>query len=248
MRIVMYLRGFAVALALCTSGCVASAGDIATGPYNATGTAVDGTAYSADVGLDARGKAYALNWTRADGLVYRGKGLELDGVLGAVYWAERDGFRAPGIVVYRIDGGKLAGVWLPEHGNGQVLGREDLVGSPDLEGRFEIALGQRPDGGRYSGHVMIERRGDIYYFHWYAPRDSFIGNGVRIGNVMVVGYALGRAPGTIAYCVTSDELSGAFAYGAETRLGHETLRRPNGEVVTAEARSPTSCAAKVASR
>jgi hypothetical protein len=113
---------------------------------------------------------------------------------------------------------------MPEDGDGEHLGRESLVGPASLEGRFEITLGVNPgNGSRYTGHVDIDRRGDTYHFHWYSPTDSYLGNGIRIGNVMVVGYALGRAPGTVAYCVRVSELEGVWTYGDATSLGRETL-------------------------
>lgn len=196
------------------------------GAYEAKGKTADGLAYGGQVEILPRGRGIKLAWTLDGGTGYSGRGFRIDDVLGSVYWSESEHFNDPGIVIYRIDGGKLQGMWMPEGGPNNVLGREDLLGPTSLEGRFQIILGEHPGGrSHYAGYVDVERRGDIYHFHWYAPNDSYIGNGIRIGNIMVVGYALGQAPGTVAYCIHGEDLEGAWAYGEQVRLGRETLRR-----------------------
>ena len=196
------------------------------GTYRAEGKTANGMAYGGQVGIEPNGKGVRLAWVLDGGDRYRGLGLQIDNVLGSAYWADDERFNGPGIVVYRIDGGKLHGTWLTF--GGPEVGREELVGPASLEGRFEITLGQNPDGSSYHGHVNIKRRGDTYLFHWYAPGDSYIGNGIRVGDIMVVGYAEGRAPGTVAYCIRDGNLDGVWAYGGDTRLGRETLRRQSG--------------------
>lgn len=218
-------RCVAVTLLLTLVGGVAMAADL-VGTYRAEGAAADGAAYAGQVGVQPYGKGVALAWSLDGGARYRGLGLQLGDALGAVYWPEGERFEGLGIVVYRIEGGRMNGIWMPEGSAKTPPGREDLVGPASLEGRFEIVLGENPGGhSHYRGHVIVERRGDIHHFHWYTPTDSYVGNGVRIGDVMVVGYALGRAPGTVAYCIQGGELDGRWSYGEDTRVGRETLVR-----------------------
>ncbi len=166
------------------------------GTYRAEGKTASGMAYGGQVGIEPDGKGVRLAWVLDGGDSYRGVGLQINNVLGSAYWSEDERFNGPGIVVYRIDGGKLHGTWRAYGGPEGLAGREELSGPASLEGRFEITLGENPGGGSsYHGHVNIKRRGDTFLFHWHAPRNSYVGNGIRIGDVMVVGYAHGRAPG-----------------------------------------------------
>jgi hypothetical protein len=216
------------------------------GTYKAEGKTADGAAYDGKLEIAPQGRGIALTWALDGGTGYSGRGFQFDDVLGGVYWADAEHFTDPGIVIYRIDGGKLQGLWMPQGGPNNVLGREDLLGPASLEGRFEIILGEHPGGrSHYTGYVDVDRRGDTYYFHWYAPRDSYVGNGIRIGDIMVVGYAIGRAPGTIAYCVRGGELDGAWAYGQDARLGREMLHRQDS-VVAPSANAGAKCSPTVA--
>jgi len=241
----LLVRTVATALLLSLAGSALAEAEL-NGTYDAVGATADGTAYRGEVELTTRGKAVEVGWTLNDGQRYRGVALRLDDILGSAYWPEDEPFEDAGIVIYRIDGGRLDGVWMPQGGSRDLLGREELLGPASLKGRFEIVLGQNPGGSRYSGHVEIDRRGETYHFHWYSPGDSFRGNGVRIGNIMVVGYALGRAPGTVAYCVRGPELDGLWTYGQSARLGREALR-PRSETDTApQASTGTECLPTVA--
>lgn len=229
MRIRIFFRRLSAAILLALIATAAVADSALTGAYKAEGKTVDGLDYGGKVGIEPHGKGVRLAWALDGGDGYRGLGLQLDDVLGSVYWAEGEQFDDPGIVIYRIDGGRLQGIWMPQGGPEDQIGREDLLGPNSLEGRFEIALGQNP-GGRtnYTGYVNVERHGDTFHFHWYAPTDSYVGNGIRIGDIMVVGYALHRPPGTVAYCVRGENLEGVWTHGEDTRLGRETLRRQSG--------------------
>jgi hypothetical protein len=149
----------------------------------------------------------------------------MDNVLGAVYWPDQQRLRGHGIVVYHIDGGELQGIWLVANGP-QKIGRETLKGSPELIGEYKITLGENPDDlTNYSGTVRMERHGDVYQVAWYTPKLSYIGNGIRIGDVLVVGYAIGEAPGTVAYCLGKSGLLGVWSFGGQATLGKEVLKR-----------------------
>jgi hypothetical protein len=240
-------RWIAVAL-LCLVGSGALADP--TGGYRVERISADGATQAGAALVAPSGRAFALEWNLEDGGRYRGLGLQVDGVLGAVFWPQEETFEGLGIVVYRIDGGRMQGVWMPAGASNLPPGREDLIGSSNLEGRFDVMLGENPGGGsHYRGHVMIDPRGETYYFHWYTPTDSYVGNGVRLGNIMVVGYAMGRAPGTIAYCLRGDRMEGLWSYAAETRTGRELLRPP-GESAPDNSGAATAgagdCAATIA--
>lgn len=238
------------ALLLCVAWSSAFAAD-PTGGYRVERFAADGSILGGAAQVGPTGRGFALEWVLDGGQRYQGLGLEVDGVLGAVFWPGEERFDGLGIVVYRIDGGRMEGIWMPLGGSRVPPGREHLVGPPSLEGRFEIALGENPDGrSYYRGHVMIERRGDIHFFHWFTPTDAYVGNGVRMGNIMVVGYALGRAPGTIVYCMRGDRMDGLWSYAEETRIGRELLRPP-GEAAAGRpgpAIGADGCAAVIAAK
>jgi hypothetical protein len=220
-------RQLAVALMLCVVGSAASRADAnLSGDYDVAGRTLHGRAYTGEVRIAPHGKGYAIAWRLDEGDTYRGMALKVDNVLGAVYWSERDDFRGRGLVVYRIVEGGLEGIWLPVDADGRATGRENLKGSPDLTGDYEITLGENPDGlTNYDGHVHMERHGDVVQLAWYTPQLSYVGNGVRIGDLLVVGYALQRAPGTIGYCVERSGLHGFWTYGDEAALAHEMLKR-----------------------
>ncbi len=232
--------------------CLFGSGALAdpTGGYRVQRISADGATQAGAALVTPSGRAFLLEWTLEKDGRYRGLGLEVDGVLGAVFWPQEERFDGLGIVVYRIDGGRMQGVWMPTGGPSGAPGREDLIGSPSLEGKFDVVVGENPGGrSHYRGHVMIERRGEVYYFHWYTPTDSYVGNGVRMGNIMVVGYALGRAPGTVAYCQRGDRMDGLWSYAADTRTGRELLRPP-GESTSDNSGGATigtaDCAATIA--
>jgi hypothetical protein len=74
----------------------------------------------------------------------------------------------------------------------------------------------------------MERHGNTVGLTWYTPGLSAVGNGVRIGDILVVGYASDRVPGTIGYCVGADGLRGLWTYGGEAAAGTEVLKYPAG--------------------
>src|SRR5581483_2288956 len=109
-----------------------------------------------------------------------------------------------GIVLYRVKGGHLEGIWRSDGGRTtRTLGAENLDGPEGLEGSYSITLGQNPDGTHYIGHVEIKRAGAIYLVDWYTPQPRYIGTGVLMGDVFVVGYGESHRSGVAAYCVRS---------------------------------------------
>jgi hypothetical protein len=223
-----WCRAFIVALIVGGSA-AASADGTLSGDYGVEGQTLHGRNYTGQVKIASHGKGYAIAWRLDQGDTYRGAALKMDDVLGAVYWSERDTFRGLGVALYRVSGGELQGIWLLAGQDGKATGRENLQGSADLNGDYRITLGENPDGmTNYDGHVQMERHGNTVRLTWYTPGLSAVGNGVRIGDILVVGYASDRVPGTIGYCVGADGLRGLWTYGGEAAAGTEVLKYPAG--------------------
>jgi hypothetical protein len=219
------VRWVVLALALCLGAPAALLADTnLSGDYDAAGQTSNGRGYTGQVKIVARGEGYAIAWRLDQGDAYRGLAIKMDNVLGAVYWPDKSPLHGHGIVAYHIEGGELQGIWLLAGGN-QKSGRENLKGSPGLAGDYAITLGENPDDvTNYGGRVRMERRGDVYRVSWYTPDLSYVGNGIRIGDVLVVGYAAGQVPGTVAYCLGKDGLLGVWTYGGQAELGKEVLK------------------------
>ena len=202
-----------------TEGLVNPAGD-----YTIDGnTVAGGRSYAGRLEIVQRGPAYALAWRLDQGDAYTGVALLEDDILGAVYWSGSN--RNLGIVIYRIEGGTLTGTWAPANAAIEAAGRETLKGSSSLSGRYDITLGQQPNsGGRYSGQVEIKRTGETYELQWFLPNPSYVGRGIRVGDLLVVGYGP-ESPGVVAYCMTDQGGDGVWSYGASRGLGREVIAR-----------------------
>jgi hypothetical protein len=196
-----------------------------SGRYAMDGRAAGGAPYDGELAIQSRGHAFDVDWQRGGGAAERGFGLLLNHVLGVAYWPDN----APrgsglGTVIYRIDGGTLDGIWLPEGVHDRAPGHEMLIGSSDLTGRFQITLGRNPWGGRYAGYAELERTGDHLTMTWYlTSSEVFVGNGIKIGNVLAVAYAFRRAPAIAAYCSNGRQLEGGWWTGSAGSSGEETL-------------------------
>jgi hypothetical protein len=177
-----------------------------------------------------RGAAgFSLSWEEDEGNLFGGIGISLDGVFGAAYTEALNGsFRGKGVLAYRINGGTLDGIRLPSDSADGTLIRETLEGSPALEGRYAIARSLDSDGRTYhSGYVDIVHHGDTYQMTWYTPAHSFDGVGLRVGNVLIAGYARGFAPGVLAYCADKGLLTGIVTFGHVGTIGTDLLKRVN---------------------
>src|SRR5690348_15442724 len=204
--------------------------DDLSGRYAISGQDDSGAAYEGELAIQRRGSAFDVSWQRAgSGATERGLGLTLNHVLAVAYWPDGEKpERGIGTVIYQIDGGTLNGLWLPEGAYNQKPGREVLNGSPDLTGRFQITLGINPGGrSNYTGYADFERSGDRFTVVWHAPRQVFLGNGIKIGNVLAVAYAYTRSPAVAAYCWNGRQLEGSWWTGPDGRSGKETLK-PTG--------------------
>ena len=203
----------------------ASAGDSLSGQYAMDGHDASGAQYGGELAIQSRGHAFDVNWQRGGGTAESGFGLALNHVLGVAYWPDNEA-QDPGLgtVIYRIDGGTLDGIWLPEGVHDRAPGREVLSGSPTLTGRYQITLGVNPWGGRYTGYADLERTGDRVKVSWHLPTEVFVGSGIKIGNVLAVAYAYEHAPAIAAYCSNGRQLEGAWWTGPTGLSGEETLK------------------------
>lgn len=209
----------ALALAVPVAGDDTAAPPALAGEYRHSAVSPAGKTRLSVATIVPRGGGLGVAWEEDAGNLFGGVGVTLDGIFGAAYTEALNGaFRGSGVLAYRIDGGTLDGVRLPyDAGNGELV-RETLRGSPLLTGSYAIARSTGADGtaahpGAHVGRVEIERQGDTYQMTWYTPERSFEGVGLRIGDVLVAGYARGFAPGVIAYCADRDLLSGIATYG-----------------------------------
>jgi hypothetical protein len=208
------------------------------GRYQASGTTPKGKPYSGEVQIEQLGGLHVILWKLADGEAYKGLGIRQGDVLGAAYGPADTKF---GIVVYRVNGGTLTGVWADSRDLKSELGKETLEGDPGLTGTYKITLGQNRDGlTNYGGQVQIKRSGDSYIVIW-PTKPPAIGIGVRLNNLLVVAYGANpqKLPGVVAYqAVGGDALSGiwsivgtkqtgegSFNISAPNKVGREDLKR-----------------------
>ena len=193
--------------------------------------------------IGRRGAGLSLAWQEDEGNLFGGIGVSLDGILGAAYTEALDGsFRGAGVLAYRIHGGTLEGVRLPSDSADGELIEETLEGSPTLEGRYAIARSLDAHGTTYhSGYVEIVRRGDTYQMTWYTPAHSYDGVGLRVGDVLVAGYARGFAPGVIAYCADQGLLTGIVTFGQVGTVGADSMKRVNDGSSEASAETSPRC-------
>ena len=220
---------------------IATAQDGFSGQYAIAGSAGYG-AYGGNAAVAVSGSAFDVSWARDSQPLVRGFGIARNRVLGVGYWPAG----APqdldlGVVIYHIDGGKLDGIWLPQGAQKSEPGHEVLIGSPDLTGRFQIALGVNPNGrSNYTGHADFEREGDHFKITWHAPRQVFLGSGLKIGDVLVVAYAFEHFPAVAAYCANGQDLRGSWWSGESGAGGTETLTPAPSDMPRASGSLPSA--------
>ena len=229
------------------TGAAIAARDALVGEYRHSVVFTAGKTRRSVATIAQHGAGLSVAWEEDAGNLFGGIGVSLDGVFGAAYTESLDGsFRGSGVVAYRIKGGTLDGVRLPyaeEDGPlaGQLI-RETLQGSPALEGRFVIVRSVDAEGEDYhSGYVEIEHRGDTYQMTWYTPERSHEGVGLRIGDVLVAGYAHGFAPGIVAACADKDLLTGIGTFGHVGTIGADRMARSGTESAGPSAEPSARC-------
>lgn len=247
-------RRFWFGLVLLSLWAPAVAADDIGGIYQASGNRPDGGAYAGTVEIAAKGEGYLLAWPADDtGPARQGIGILLDNILSVAAWPVEPGgnttadIAAFGVVAYRIEGGWLRGIWLPQSGRNHLLGREDLHGPDSLDGRFEIMLGENPGGNsHYQGYVNMRPDGETYLLEWYAPRVNFFGRGIRVGNILVVAYGMKSRPAVMAFCRNGAQFHGQWAEASTAALGYELLSRSDDGTNAVTLPEKPDCAAQVA--
>lgn len=226
-RAVRIVAAFCAAFAI---GAIPAAADGIGGDYRLAGENAAGSAYQGAVTVSPNGKSFRLQWERPAPLERRGLALQLDNVLGVV---ADDPSADYGIVLYRVSGGHLEGIWRSDPGRPiYTLGGENLDGAAGLEGSYAISLGLNPDGSHYEGRVEIKRAGAIYLVDWYTPQPRYIGTGILMGNIFVVGYGAEHRSGVAAYCLQSPKtIEGITGAAADTAIGAELLWRADAAPV-----------------
>jgi hypothetical protein len=199
------------------------------GDYDSETRLTDGRVFSRQATVALRDGMLNVTWRSPDGDQFEGVGIRDGRTLGVAYFANSQGsFRGGGVAVYNVTGGHLEGTRLSyesaQSGGGYL--RETLQGPPGLEGRYEIAANENTFGQSFeTGYVEIARKGDLYELQWYTPAPSLVGNGIRLGDKLVVGYANGFSLGVVAYCVDHDVLTGVNAPSESGPIGISTMRR-----------------------
>src|SRR5581483_9490803 len=79
-----------------------------SGRYPLAGETAAGIGYQGSIAIAPRDQAFDVTWDRAASLERRGFGLRLDNVLGI---AAEDHDADFGVVLYRVKGGHLDGIW-----------------------------------------------------------------------------------------------------------------------------------------
>jgi hypothetical protein len=192
---------------------------IAPGAYHAVGSTAGGKAYEGDVAIQPLGHVKAVLWRLNTGDAYKGIGLEAGAVFGVAYSSSS----AFGLVVYRVDGGRLEGRWSLAAENGKGVGREVLQGPAGLNGSYVISEGENPDGTPYKGRVEIKPTGKTYTLRWFTPQAADIGTGILVDGILVVAYGRGPGFGVVAYQRDGDHLHGQWSGALGKDLGSENL-------------------------
>lgn len=178
--------------------------------------------YNGAVNINRKGEVHSLTWLITNSPGYSGVALAEGNTLG-VGWGMGKKY---GVVVYRVQPGKLVGRWATAE-SGPVPGSEELAGSPNLEGSYTIVSGKNPNGGSYSGTVSITPNGDTYTVQWVLQgSEGYTGVGIREGDLFIVGWGeAGKGAGVVSYVKNGNSLVGKWAAPGNRALGKETLSK-----------------------
>jgi hypothetical protein len=211
-----------------------AAGEPAVGETPMTGTDLSGTytiksatnpggqgGYGGTVNLSKGNGFYNLAWTIKGSPGYNGLALQSGDNLG-VGWGQGGEF---GVVVYKINGGKLSGTWTAHGMNG--VGTEELEGPATLGGTYKITKASNPAGKAYSGDVAISQKGDTYLITWkLAGGETYDGAAIKEGDRLIVGWGRGgTGAGVVSYTIKGSQLDGKWATPAGGALGTEILTK-----------------------
>jgi hypothetical protein len=137
-----------------------------------------------------------------------------------VGWSDIPNF---GVLIYKVDGGRLSGKWLADSTQ-EEHGVEVLEGPPGLNGVYEIVKAYGDDSGEeYFGTVEIRPNGAIYNVTWTLGTYVYTGLGLLKGDLFIVGW--GARAGVLYYEKKEGGLTGVWAGQNSQDLGTETLIR-----------------------
>lgn len=176
--------------------------------------------YRGSVSIDQRVRdLYSMSWT-IPGSPYHGVALRHGSVLG-VAWGPGTDY---GVVVYRVNGGRLEGRWATA--SGQAIGTEVLEGPAGLSGSYRIVSAANPGSGTpYSGTVQITRRGGTFHVVWHVGSSSYEGVGLSEDDTLVVAWSPKKGTGVVAYRIAGERLKGRWNVPGNPGIGQETLEK-----------------------
>lgn len=179
-----------------------------SGTYN-----IEGPDYQGTLTIKKAGQGYTLEWNFPDGQTHYGTGIEMEGVLGAVYASEENA----GVAAYKKDGTKITGLWTPASGEEiayeRSRGAEEIeISSRSIAGVYDVE-GKYIDGEPYENVLTLERTGDTYQAYWeWDDGSSFAGTGFLIDNIAVVGFGDEDGAGVTVYKVKGSTLDGKWLF------------------------------------
>ncbi len=199
------------------------------GSYTLSGEGPDKAPYTGTARVEPIvGEMYKITFTVGKDTVH-GRAFR-DGDVLAVGFSSKP---QVGVVSYLVGPDhSLDGAWFG--GTNTTLGKEILFGGDeDLTGNYATKTAETPGKVRYDGHVKISEANGQYrlrYSRHGLPLSTFLGIGVREGNVLAVGYSeVGADAGVAAYRITDGgaTLEGHWSRSihAQKGLGFETLHK-----------------------
>jgi hypothetical protein len=237
MRDSFWRIGLAACLVAGGVGCnLGSKGEDATGPegpgkatadlagtYSITSAANPGGGggYQGSVSITPAGDIYKIAWTIPNSPSYSGVAI-LEGSTLGVGWGMGAQY---GVVVYKINGGKLTGRWATAS-SGATAGTEVIEGPEGLSGTYNVVSAKSPSGSSYTGTVTLTPTGGTHSVQWNLSNGSFSGVGIRQGDLLIVGWGeAGKGAGAVSYQVSGSTLTGVWAVPGGSQLGSETIAR-----------------------
>jgi hypothetical protein len=177
-------------------------------------------AYTGTVNITNKRGIYKLLWNIPSSPRYEGIGIVIDDIL-CVGWGTGGNY---GVVVYKVDGGKLKGKWTAS--NLESIGTEDLEGPPGLSGVYRITSSISPTTHKgYPGNVTINKNGDVYLVTWLLESESYSGVGILEDNLLIIGWGVGQTTGVVYYRFKDRILLGRWTIPQATTIGIENLSR-----------------------
>jgi hypothetical protein len=181
--------------------------------------------------MTKQGSFYGITFKTGDNPAWQGIGVKIAMPNGdQELWAGVAPGGAVALGIYEIKGGSLAGTWLPINAasDRSVFGFENLVGSPQLGGVYQITSGKLPSGGvAYTGALNIDpltqalnSDGKCFRFRWAT---GTTGLAFRAGNRLAVAAGWGADYEILRLTLNhADSLAGDFL-SKSGRKGYYTL-------------------------